>query len=815
MQVLIVDDDDFALNVVNGTLSRMGYTAVAARDGAEAMEILRRGEIRLVITDWDMPTMNGIDLCRAIRREELAGYVYVIMLTAREGARQRMEGLCAGADDFLNKPLDPEELLVCLKTAERILALETRDVAMFALAKLAESRDSETGAHIERVQSYARLIAKHLSDEVKACHGVDDEYVRLLYQTSPLHDLGKVGIPDAILLKPGRLTADEFAIMKTHTIIGAETLDAALRRFPSARFLQFAKEIAATHHERFDGSGYPNGLAGDQIPLCGRIVAVADVYDALGSRRVYKSPMTHEMAKAVIVREQGSHFDPEVVQAFLRAEKQIVEVRQLLRDGVEPAAAARMTLPTTPPLVQCGPTTCSILVAEDDPLILDQLIELLTVTGERIFPVNNGEDALRVLEEQSPRVVVSDWVMPRMDGVDLCRRIRACGEACPAYFIMLTAHTDKIRLLDAYEAGADDFVSKPFEPEVLLARVRAGIRAAKLRDELVRKANGSQSLNAQLATMNTRLQRLAITDELTGVFNRRHGMGRLAEQWDLLQRQTRPLTIAMIDVDRFKEINDTRGHDAGDIILKGLAAVLRKHTRGTDTLCRVGGDEFLVIFPSQTNREALVCAERFLAEIQAGGFRVGAETIKATISVGLATRTRGMAQLSDLLKAADQALYAAKNAGRHIVSIAEAMEGESDMNDAKNSPAVAPGSPPPSVGAPIDPAAVLKRCGGDATFAAAVTQRFRTQAGMEVARMERALAAGDAENLSRAAHSLKSMAAYMAADRAAALAREIENHGRANRMPDVPPVLASLRSEIERAVAWISRDETSGVTKCA
>ena len=142
-------------------------------------------------------------------------------------------------DDFLNKPLDPEELLVCLKTAERILALETHDLALFALAKLAESRDSETGAHIERVQSYTRLLARNLSEEVRSLHGVDDEYVRLLYQTTPLHDLGKVGIPDAVLLKPGKLTPAEFAIMKTHTILGAQTLDAALERFPNTRFLQF------------------------------------------------------------------------------------------------------------------------------------------------------------------------------------------------------------------------------------------------------------------------------------------------------------------------------------------------------------------------------------------------------------------------------------------------------------------------------------------------------------------------------------------------------------------------------------------------
>src|SRR3984957_6407488 len=420
MQVLIVDDDDFALNVLNNTLSRMGYTAVEATDGRQAMEILRRGETRLVITDWDMPGMNGIDLCRAIRKEDLSGYVYVIMLTAREGTKQRMEGLCAGADDFLNKPLDPEELLVCLKTAERILSLETRDVALFALAKLAESRDSETGAHIERVQSYTRLIAKHLSDELKACYGVDDEYVRLLYQTSPLHDLGKVGIPDAILLKPGKLAPDEFAIMKPPTIIGAETLDAALRRFPNARFLQIAKEIAATHHEKFDGSGYPNGLAGEQIPLCGRIVAVADVDDALTNRRVYKSPMPHEQAKEVILRDSGSHFDPEVVAGFIRAEAQILEVRRRLCDA-QSTVPIPVSVPIRPPPGQTSANPCTILVVEDDPLLLAKLVELLSATGEPVIAANDGEEAKQLLSKHNPRVVVSAWVMPKADGVAICR----------------------------------------------------------------------------------------------------------------------------------------------------------------------------------------------------------------------------------------------------------------------------------------------------------------------------------------------------------------------------------------------------------
>ncbi len=804
MEVLIVDDDEFALSVVDNTLSRMGYKVVAARDGCEALDILRKSEIRLVITDWDMPKMNGVDLCRAIRKQDLSGYVYVIMLTGREGAKQRMEGLCAGADDFLNKPLDPEELLVCLKTAERILSLETRDVALFALAKLSESRDPETGTHIERVQHYTRLIAQNLSTEIKTYYGVDEEYVRLLFQTSPLHDLGKVGIPDTVLLKPGKLTESEFAIMKTHTIVGSQTLDAALQRFPNARFLQIAREIAATHHEKFDGSGYPHGLAGEKIPLCGRIVAVADVYDALTSRRVYKEASTHEEARTEILRERGHHFDPEVVAAFIRAEPQIIAARQRLNENAEPAIE-HISCPLPAATVNLGPSTCKILVAEDDPLLRNKLVELLAATGQPVLAAKDGREAMSLVEKHEPRVIVSDWEMPQMDGVELCRNLRARSGTEPVHFIMLTGHSEKSRLLDAYQAGIDDFVSKPFDLEELLARVRAGIRNAKLHDDLVRKATGSQALNAQLATLNSRLERLSVTDELTGLYNRRHAMRRLQEQWALAGRLGRPLSVAMIDVDYFKKINDTHGHDSGDAFLRQLSVILRDQTRATDTVCRVGGEEFLIIFPAQTMEEVGVCAERCRAAVEAHTFSTGSTALRATISIGVAARMRGMADISDLLKVADRVLYQAKNAGRNAVHFDEYKE-QPAMADSQPAPkeksVQAQPAPTP---APVNMDAMLKRCGGDAKFAAALMDRFQAQAGAEVAKIEKALAESDAATMQRLAHSLKSMAAYLSAETASVLAREIEELGRAKNSP--------MRRPWSAACAWRSIGRRRGLPR--
>ena len=339
MQVLIVDDDPIALEMLQHVLTRGGYEVETATDGHEALEKLRGGTCRLVISDWSMPNMDGLELCRRLRAsEDGGGYVYVVLLTARSGSAETVEGLAAGADDFIPKPFNPDELLLRVRIGERVLSLESRDLTIFAMAKLAESRDPETGAHLERVRNYSRAIAQSLRDNPKFATQIDSAFVRLIHQTSPLHDIGKVAIPDCVLLKPGRLSDREFEIMKSHTTLGAQTLDAALKEHPEAGFLRLARNIAATHHERWDGTGYPNRLAGEDIPLCGRIVAVADVYDALTTRRVYKGAFSHEIGRAMILEERGTHFDPDVVDAFVACEAAILAIRARYSDALPVAA---------------------------------------------------------------------------------------------------------------------------------------------------------------------------------------------------------------------------------------------------------------------------------------------------------------------------------------------------------------------------------------------------------------------------------------------------------------------------------------------
>lgn len=320
MNVLVVDDDSLTRMILAKTLRHSGFEVTMAANGAEAFERFMIDRHQLILSDCTMPVMNGMELCQAIRRAENRRYVYFILLTMLDRPEDAVAGLAAGADDYVRKPFDPAELVMRVQAGQRVINLETRGLTIFALARLAESRDQETGEHLERVRNYCNLLARELQKQPKFRNVIDDCFLHLLYDTSPLHDIGKVAIPDSILLKPGRLTTEEFAIMKTHTLRGAETIAAMRSEFPNAQFLNMAHDIILSHHEKWNGTGYPYGLSGTQIPLSARIMAVADVYDALTSVRVYKAAYSHAESREIICRDSGTHFDPDVVSAFLACE---------------------------------------------------------------------------------------------------------------------------------------------------------------------------------------------------------------------------------------------------------------------------------------------------------------------------------------------------------------------------------------------------------------------------------------------------------------------------------------------------------------
>jgi putative two-component system response regulator len=354
-RILIVDDDPSFRRLVMITLQD-GYVMEEAGNGNEALRRIAATAPGLVLLDIVMPGIDGHETCRRIKA--CWPKIRVVMVSARSSAGEQLRAFEAGADDYVAKPFDPQDFCARIRlhfqlqeamagaelirheieSRNLLLRQEARrhtqdmialqDIAVFTLAKVAESRDQETAGHLSRMRAYSQILAEELSHGEPYEAQIDSRFLEDLYRSSPLHDIGKVAIPDSILLKRGPLTADEFAVMQQHAVIGADILDEAVTRCPGGGFLEMAASIARYHHERFDGKGYSQGLSGRQIPLAARIVAVADVYDALTSVRPYKGAITAEEAKTIVRRESGRHFDPVVVAAFLRRFDDLVLARE-------------------------------------------------------------------------------------------------------------------------------------------------------------------------------------------------------------------------------------------------------------------------------------------------------------------------------------------------------------------------------------------------------------------------------------------------------------------------------------------------------
>jgi len=357
--VLVVDDTPDNLSLMSGLLKDL-YKVKVANNGEKAISIANSDSPPdLILLDIMMPGMSGYQVCQVLKASQATRAIPIIFLTAITATEDEKKGLELGAVDFITKPVNPPVVLArvatqlqvklaadFLKDQNAFLEAEVQrrgrelaaiqDVTILAMASLAETRDNDTGNHIRRTQHYVKLLATHLTHHPRFRLFLDDHTIELLFKSAPLHDIGKVGIPDRILLKPGRFEPHEMAIMKTHCALGRDAIQHAEDQLGlEVEFLKYAKEIAYGHQEKWDGSGYPQGLAGDAIPTSARLMAVADVYDALISRRVYKEGRPHEKAVAIITEGRGSHFDPDIVDAFLALTEQFREVAARYRDSDE------------------------------------------------------------------------------------------------------------------------------------------------------------------------------------------------------------------------------------------------------------------------------------------------------------------------------------------------------------------------------------------------------------------------------------------------------------------------------------------------
>lgn len=348
-KILIVDDYKENIDILVESLIDE-YEVFIALDGEQAIAIANRVLPDLILLDIMMPVMDGYEALARLKADPKTMEIPVILVSALNEISNKKKGFDLGAIDYITKPFEMIEVAYRVKIhlnlrevskyfenqnailEERVLERtreneNLRDVMIETLAAIAETRDSDTGNHIFRVQHYIVIVARAMFDLGYYREIITEDYLKLLFKTSPLHDVGKVGIPDHILLKPDKLTREEFEIMKGHTFLGYQALQNTQVLQGNYSFMALAAETAYSHHEKWDGSGYPQCLSGESIPLAGRLMAIVDVYDALISKRVYKEAMTHEEAKRIILEGRGSHFQPEVVDAFLSVEEAILKVK--------------------------------------------------------------------------------------------------------------------------------------------------------------------------------------------------------------------------------------------------------------------------------------------------------------------------------------------------------------------------------------------------------------------------------------------------------------------------------------------------------
>ncbi len=354
-RILVVDDETFYIDILVNLLSD-DYQVSIAKNGQSALKLaFNSTPPELILLDILLPDIDGYEICRQLKNDPRTCNIPVIFLTVKSEVDDEIRGFEVGAVDYISKPMSPPIVKTRVKNhlmltqARRLLEEQTRhleqqvqertleicrtqDVAIYCMASLAETRDNETGHHIRRTQHYVRLLSGFLENHPAFSSYLDNKTISLLFKSAPLHDIGKVGVPDRILLKPGKLNNEEWQQMKCHAQIGHDALFKAEKELGSSSFLEIAREIALTHHERWDGSGYPQGLKGNEIPISGRLMALADVYDALICKRVYKEAMPHEVAVKLIISKKGTHFDPDVVDAFELLQNEFHHIAKTFQD---------------------------------------------------------------------------------------------------------------------------------------------------------------------------------------------------------------------------------------------------------------------------------------------------------------------------------------------------------------------------------------------------------------------------------------------------------------------------------------------------
>ncbi len=727
--ILVVDDQPQNVELLEAYLLPGGYEIVKAANGEEALEKLSGNQIDLLLLDIMMPGMDGFEVTRRVRQDIGHPSLPIILVTALKDTEDRIKGIEAGCDDFLSKPVDKTELLARVKsllkvkdynelmsnyrkelesevtgrTEELRLAFERIKAAsldtIYRLSMASEYKDEDTGAHIKRMSRYSAAVARRM--------GLDENTIETILYASPMHDLGKIGIPDHILVKPAKLDHTEWEIMKLHTVIGARILKGS-----DAEFIKLGEVIAQSHHEKWDGSGYPDGLKGNEIPISGRITAIADVFDALTSKRPYKEPFSEDRSLAIIKDGRGSHFDPDVVDAFFAIQDEILAIKKQYADDTQrafdiPELKALLSQHNLQGLRQ-ETTTSDIESAKSNDLVNSPELRYrkLIETAERdsaiakiasqLFSSVSIEDTSRLILENAERFTYSAYgfvgyidkdlgyvmspvmtggawdLSPGQDETSIFKKpaerwleslnkrqslfTNAAAEA-PGF---MEAVPDRIPMQNFLSAPA--LIGTELVGQVILANSNRDYNRLDL--EFVERLAALYAVAIQHQRTEDKIRKMAYHDPLTGLpnrslFNDRYTIARAGAK-----RYQKKIGLLVLDIDNFKNINDTLGHGAGDEVLKYFSGTLLSILRQTDTVMRSGGDEFAIMITDAVELKNITDVAQKILETTRQPFVFQDHKLRITASIGISSYPEDGEDIETLLKCADIAMYHIKDTGR-------------------------------------------------------------------------------------------------------------------------------------------------------
>ncbi|MEC4175076.1 diguanylate cyclase [Adlercreutzia sp. R21] len=663
-QTILIVDDSMLNRALLADMIGDAYRIIEAEDGKQAVAMLQKEGtgVSLVLLDYVMPQMNGFDVLEVMNKNGWIKDIPVIMVSAESDAAYVERAYELGVTDFINRPYDVNivrrrvmnTLMLYQKqrtlmgmVADQVYEREkSNNLMVYILSHIVEFRNGESGMHVLNVQAMTEMILTQLV-RLTDQYALTADDISLITMASSLHDIGKIAIPEEVLNKPGRFTDEEFAIMKTHSAVGSDMLD-DLELYKDEKLVRVARDICRWHHERWDGRGYPDGLAGDEIPISAQVVALADVYDALTSQRVYKPPFSHDEALRMIRDGECGAFNPLILECLAAVAD---DLENRLNRGVTGREIAVDTLHLAEGALDNGAAEAS-----------SRTLELLDYERMKYhFFASMSNEVQFEFTEEPPMIVLSDWGDRKLGLPEIVMDPYNDEAFCSVF-----GHENLAELSRLLRSSDRENPLVDMEMEVTVngeTRWLHALARALWSDENPPTYLGSigkfidiDDRQAELRDLQFKAYHDPLTEVVNGAFARKVIVERLGDGDDC-DRDTDRLVLAVCDLDFFKQANDTYGHQFGDKVLQHFAERLQESVRGGDVVARVGGDEFLICMECPVDPRPLI--ERIHGSLE-GEF----EGFPLSVSMGVATTDDGVRDYDELFRRADVALYYKKRGGR-------------------------------------------------------------------------------------------------------------------------------------------------------